>query len=154
MNSLIRFSGIAALACLLPWTEILAESPDKPFPDTPFPDKPLLTVKQLMNVLITPTTASIWGASDLKTDAQWQAVEHAALGVIATGNLLASGGAGEGEAALAGEADWQTYNNQMIDAARQVIDAVEARDEDKLFEVGNNALYPPCEACHQKYQKR
>ncbi len=116
--------------------------------------RPLLTVKQLMNAVITPATATIWGASDLQTDAQWQAVEHAALGVIAAGNLLASGGAGEGETALAADAEWQTYNTRMIEAARQVIAAVKARDEDKLFAVGNDALYPPCEVCHQKYQQR
>ena len=144
MNSFVKFSGIAALTCLIFGTEVMAEHPDKP----------LLTVKQLMNAVITPTTGTIWGASDLKTDAQWQAVEHAALAVIAAGNLLSNGGAGDGEVAMAANADWQTYNNQMINAARQVIDAVKARDEDKLFEVGNNALYPPCEACHQTYQKR
>ena len=144
MNSFVKFGGIVALVCLIFGTEAMAEHPGKP----------LLTVKQLMNAVITPTTGSIWGASDLKTDAQWQTVEYAALAVIAAGNLLSSGGAGEGELALAADAKWQTYNNQMIDAARQVIEAVKARDEDKLFEVGNNALYPPCEACHQTYQKR
>lgn len=115
---------------------------------------PLLTVKQVMNSLITPTTATIWGAYQLETEAQWQEVENAALAVIGAGNLLAMGGAGEGEAALAAEADWQRFNAQMITAARQVLAAVAARDEEALFNAGNDALYPPCESCHQQYQNQ
>ena len=117
-------------------------------------DKPLLTIKQVMNDIITPATATIWGASELKTDAEWLQVENAALSIIEAGNLMTSGGAGEGEKGIAAQADWQTYNDQMIAAARKVIVAVQARDEEALFSVGNNDLYPPCESCHQKYQKR
>lgn len=115
---------------------------------------PLLTVKQLMDALITPTTATIWGAYQLQTDGEWQEVENAALAVIAAGDLLRAGGIGEGEAAMAAEADWQRYNGQMIGAARQVLEAVAARDEEALFAAGNDALYPPCESCHQQYQPR
>ena len=117
-------------------------------------DQPLLTVKQIMNVIITPPTSTIWGAYQLQTDAQWQEVENAALTVIAAGNLLATGGAGEGEQLTATEADWQTFNRQMISAARQVITAVQLRDEAALSNAGNDALYPPCESCHQVYQTR
>jgi hypothetical protein len=115
---------------------------------------PLLTVKEIMNGLIAPTTATIWGAYQLETEAQWQEVENAALAVIGAGNLLALGGAGDGEVALAAEASWQQYNTQMIDAARQVLTAVAARDEEALFTAGNDALYPPCESCHQRYQEQ
>lgn len=115
---------------------------------------PLLTVKQVMNALLAPMTTTIWGAYELKTDAEWLAVENAALGVIAAGNLLASGGAGTNEAAQAREADWQTYNQQMIAAARAVLSAVARKDEEALAAAGNDALYPPCESCHQQYQPR
>ena len=95
--------------------------------------QPALTVKQIMNVLVTPTTSKIWGAADLKTDTEWLQVEHAALGVMAAGNLLSSGGAGPGETELAAQADWQTFNNRMIAAARQILEAVAAKDEEALF---------------------
>ncbi|MDA1371811.1 MAG: hypothetical protein O2971_13760 [Proteobacteria bacterium] len=117
-------------------------------------DQPLLTVKQIMSAIITPPTSTIWGAYQLQSDAQWQEVENAALTVIAAGNLLAMGGAGEGEQKTATEADWQTFNRQMISAARQVITAVQLRDEAALSNAGNDALYPPCESCHQVYQTR
>ncbi len=119
-----------------------------------FAQQPLLTVKEIMNAMITPTTTTIWGAYQLETEAQWQEIRNAALSVIAAGNLLQSGGAGEGEAEKAADSDWQNYNQQMIDAARQLIAAIEIKDEEALSAVGNDALYPPCESCHQQYQAR
>ena len=116
--------------------------------------EPLLTVKEIMNGLITPTTTTIWGAYQLESDAQWQEVRNAALSVIAAGNLLQLGGSGEGESAMAAEADWRSYNQQMIDAARKVIIATNNKDEEALSAAGNDALYPPCESCHQQYQAR
>ena len=114
----------------------------------------LLTNKEIMNAFITPMTAIIWGAYDLETDGEWQEVSNAALAVIAAGNLLVRGGAGEGEEVTAVETDWQSYNNQMIKAARQVLVAAEKKDEEALFNAGNDALYPPCESCHQQYQNQ
>lgn len=114
----------------------------------------LLSVKEIMNGLITPTTTIIWGAYQLETDAQWQEVKNAALSVIAAVNLLQFGVAGEGEAAAAVEADWKTYNQQMIEAARLVMLAADNKDEEALSAAGNDALYPPCESCHQQYQAR
>ncbi len=114
----------------------------------------LLTIKEIMNAIITPMTAIIWGAYDLETDGEWQEVSNAALAVIAAGNLLVRGGAGEGEEVTAAEPDWQSYNNQMIKAARQVLVAAEKKDEEALFNAGNDALYPPCESCHQQYQNQ
>lgn len=99
-------------------------------------------------------TSIIWGAYDLKSDAEWKQVENAALTVLAAGDLLAHGGAGQGETAIAAEADWQEYNQLMIAAARQVITAVGKKDEEALSSAGNDALYPPCESCHQQYQKQ
>jgi hypothetical protein len=115
---------------------------------------PLLSVKEIMNGIITPTTTTIWGAYQLETDTEWLEVQNAALAVIGAGNLLAHGGAGEGEISVAQEAEWKSFNAQMIAAAREVIVAVEARNEEALSEAGNNSLYPPCESCHQRYQNQ
>lgn len=116
--------------------------------------QPQLTLKQIMNAMITPATNTIWGAYQLETEAQWQAIENAALTVIAAGNLMALGGSAPGESELAQQAQWRQFNEQMIAAAREVLVAVAARDEEALSAAGNNALYPPCESCHQQYQQR
>ena len=115
---------------------------------------PMLTVKEIMNSIITPTTAVIWGAYELESESEWQDVRNAAISVIGAGNLLALGGAMEGEPRLAKEAEWQEFNSQMIEAARDVITAVDEKDEEALFKIGNDYLYPPCESCHQRYQGR
>ena len=115
---------------------------------------PILTVKEIMNAMITPTTANIWGAYELESESEWQEVKNAAISVIGAGNLLFMGGSAQGEALLAREAEWQQFNRQMIEAAQEVITAVDGRDEEALFTIGNDKLYPPCESCHQRYQAR
>lgn len=117
-------------------------------------EQPLLSVKEIMNGLITPATTTIWGAYQLETDAQWQEVRNAALTVIAAGNLLQFGGASDGEVATALESDWKTYNRQLIEAAKLIIVAADSKDEEALSAAGNDVLYPPCESCHQQYQAR
>ena len=105
-----------------------------------------LSVAELMNGLITPATNTIWGAYQLQSEAEWQAVANAAITVLAAGELLAQGHADSKRA------DWQTYNNQMLSAARAVLQAVADKDEEQLSAVGNDLLYPPCESCHQQFQ--
>ena len=89
-----------------------------------------LTVKEIMNTIITPMSATIWGAYQLETDAQWQQIENAALRLIAAGSLLAIGVSESQFRAKATEPAWRDYNTQMIDAARQVMAAVAQKDEE------------------------
>jgi hypothetical protein len=116
--------------------------------------EPRLSVKQIMNGIITPSTATIWGAYDLKTDAQWEEVKDAAQAVINAGAMLESGGAGSGEMEFAAQPQWQEFNQQMVAAARRVLQAANAKEEALLAMVGNDDLYPPCESCHQVYQTK
>lgn len=116
--------------------------------------EPVLTVKQLMNSLITPGTNTIWGAYQLETDVQWKEIENAALTVIAASNLLQFGGSGDQEAVIAQQAQWQLFTGQMMAASEKVLAAVAAKDEEALSAAGNDDLYPPCESCHQEYQSR
>ena len=115
--------------------------------------EPELSVKEIMNSIVTPATNTIWGAYQLETESQWQEVGRAATAVVGAANLLMLGGTGEGEAEVASEAEWRHFNQQLLAAARQVLAAVDRRDESVLSQVGNDALYPPCESCHQAYQK-
>ena len=143
MKKINIFIGLAFIITLVPMSPFAQES-----------SQPLLTVKEIMNGIITPTTTTIWGAYQLQSEAEWLEVQNAALAVIGAGNLLALGGAAAGEEATAQESDWIEFNNNMIAAAREVLAAVEVRDEEALSEAGNNSLYPPCESCHQRYQNQ
>ena len=143
MKKINIFISLAFIITLVPMSPFAQES-----------SQPLLTVKEIMNGIITPTTTTIWGAYQLQSEAEWLEVQNAALAVIGAGNLLALGGAAAGEEATAQESDWIEFNNNMIAAAREVLAAVEVRDEEALSEAGNNSLYPPCESCHQRYQNQ
>ena len=143
MKKINIFIGLAFIITLVPMSPFAQES-----------SQPLLTVKEIMNGIITPTTTTIWGAYQLQSEGEWLEVQNAALAVIGAGNLLALGGAAAGEEATAQESDWIEFNNKMIAAAREVLAAVEVRDEEALSEAGNNSLYPPCESCHQRYQNQ
>jgi hypothetical protein len=101
-----------------------------------------------MTALITPMTNSIWGAYDIQDEAQWQALENAALTVVAAGSLLKTAGPD------ASNSEWQEFNQQMIAAARAAIAAIENRDEEALSGAGNDLLYPPCESCHQRFMSQ
>ena len=68
---------------------------------------PELSVKEIMNSIVTPATNTIWGAYQLETESQWQEVGRAAMAVVGAANLLMLGGTGEGEGEIAGEAEWQ-----------------------------------------------
>ncbi|MCP5346616.1 MAG: hypothetical protein R3F41_16565 [Gammaproteobacteria bacterium] len=107
-----------------------------------------LTVSQIMNAIIAPMTNTLWGAYDIQTDDQWQELENAAVTVIAAGTLLQEAGDN------AANADWQEYDRQMISAARAALTAIGNRDEEALFNAGNDQLYPPCESCHQRYMQQ
>jgi hypothetical protein len=104
-----------------------------------------LSVGQIMSAIIAPMTSTLWGAYDIQTDAQWQELENAALTVVAAGTLLEQ----TGEHAV--NQDWQEFSRQMTDAARVALEAIANRDEEALFNAGNDQLYPPCESCHQRY---
>ena len=91
-----------------------------------------LTVEQIMNAIIAPMTSTIWGAYEIETDGQWQELQNAAVTVIAAGNLLSTAG---GDAV---EEEWQQYNGQMITAARAALTAISNKDEEGLFNAGND----------------
>lgn len=147
MFPLKKIALIGAVAGTLVLAALNANSQSTPI------TKPLLTVKQIMNGILTPTTNTIWGAFELETAAEWAEVENAALSVIAAVDLLRDGGSAAGELALAANGDWQEFNNDMLAAARQVLVAVANKDEEALSSAGNDLLYPPCESCHQRYQQ-
>ncbi|MEJ8567698.1 hypothetical protein [Elongatibacter sediminis] len=112
------------------------------------------TVKDIMTQQVVPASDTIWGASELATDAEWKPVGDAARVLVKAGESLSGGGASEVEQAWIAQPEWQAFNQQMIDAARQILIAVEQRDEEALFNIGNDALYPPCAGCHERYMPK
>lgn len=131
---ILALCGLSLLACASAWPQTSMKA---------------LSVKEIMTTVIAPATTALWGASNVQTDAQWQELEQAAQQVIEAGTEIADG-AGSHDA-VAVNADWQASADEMIAAARSVLAAIQKRDEEALFNAGNDQLYPPCESCHAQY---
>ena len=106
-----------------------------------------MSVKEVMESVITPATNTLWGAEDPQSDQEWQLLEDAAITTITAGKLVALGGTGSSDAQWASKPEWQAFNDVMIKAAVDALQAIRERDIDALH-VANDILYPPCEGCH------
>lgn len=133
-SRLMALCALSLLACATAWPQTSMKTQ---------------SVRDIMTTIIAPATDTLWGASNVQTDAQWQALEQAAQQVIEAGTAIADG-AGSHDA-VAVNADWQAYADELIAAARSVLAAIQKRDEEALFNAGNDQLYPPCENCHAQY---
>ena len=106
-----------------------------------------LTIREIMESVITPASNTLWAVEDPQSDEEWRALEHAAIATIAASALVAQGGAGSEDDEWASKPEWRAFNEVMLKAAMDALAAVRARDLDALF-AANDALYPPCEGCH------
>lgn len=112
---------------------------------------PLVSIKALMEKTITPATNTIWGAYEPpENDAEWLALEEAAVTLLAAASVAGAGGTGDRDDEWAAEPGWRAYNQAMIAAGRNALEAIRARDHDALLEAAD-VLYPPCEGCHLQY---
>lgn len=112
--------------------------------------EPLVTVKELMEKTITPATNRLWNVPDTPTDQDWNALEEAAVTLLAAAQVNALGGAGPNDNERAAQAGYQAFNETMTAAGRQALAAVRARDAEALRAAGD-VLYPPCAECHMQF---
>lgn len=118
---------------------------------------PEKTIQQLMAEDVQPTAKIYWdsvrfisdetGDHDIfpQTDAEWQRTRDAATRIGELAELLETPGYTEGR-----NKDWTTFANSLVEVAKLAEQAADARDKDKVFEVGGT-LYNVCSACHQVY---
>jgi len=106
-----------------------------------------LTIREIMESVITPASDTLWAVEDPQNGEEWRALEHAAIATIAASTLVAQGGAGPEDNEWASKPEWRAFNEVMLKAAMDALAAIRARDLDALF-AANDALYPPCEGCH------
>jgi hypothetical protein len=110
--------------------------------------RPLVTIRELMEKTITPATNTLWNAWEPPTEeAEWEALEEAAITLLVATQANALGGTGPNDNEWVREAAWQAFNQLMLNAGLDALRAIRARDHDALLEAGD-VLYPPCEACH------
>lgn len=116
------------------------------------------TVKQIMNGVVDPASNAVFNAvsSEIsaagivekapQTDAEWQKLGDQAAALAEAGNLLLVGGR------QIDTGDWTSLSREMTKVSTDVLRATEAKDKDKVFDLGE-ALYLTCDNCHRKYQR-
>jgi hypothetical protein len=99
---------------------------------------------------ITPATNIMWNVPDSPNDEQWAALEQASITLLLAADAIARGGAGQRDAEWAGNPAWAAFNEAMISAGLDALEAIRARNSEALLAAGD-ALYPPCEGCHLQF---
>ena len=120
---------------------------------------PVATVKQLMKGIVGPASNTVFNAVSTTvtekgveevaphTDEEWETVGNSAVALAEAGNLMMM----EGRAIDKG--DWIKMSQAMIDAGKQTLKAVEAKDADGVLAAGE-PLNISCDGCHQRYMRQ
>jgi hypothetical protein len=135
----------AAATLLLPLAAITGAQPT-----AATEPQPLVTIKEVMEMTITPATNTMWNVPERPSDEQWLALEQASITLLVAADSIARGGAGQQDADWASNPAWAAFNDAMIRAGLDALEAIRARNSDALIAAGD-VLYPPCEGCHLQF---
>ena len=104
------------------------------------------TMSQLMVDIIYPTSDEIFyaGRDVPKTGPQWTALQHNALMLAESGNLLMITGRVRDE-------NWIKDSKMLVDVGAAAYKAALAKDLDAVLAL-NDQLYTACVTCHQQYR--
>lgn len=138
-----------------PATEPPASAAPPPAAAAP-PFNPVMTVLELMQAVVVPAAEKYWSSVQVtvdadgehefypESDAEWNAVRHAALTIAESGNLMML------ESREVDKGPWRLYSRELIDAGIAAAAAAEAHDVDAVFAAGEE-VYNVCSACHMRY---
>jgi hypothetical protein len=106
-----------------------------------------LSLNDIMVMIVTPATDTLWGIEDPQSDAEWQVFEDAAGQVIDAFGQIRTHDAVPGGAARPEDSRWIAFSDEVIKSARDAKQAIRERDLDAVF-TATDEMYPPCESCH------
>lgn len=112
-----------------------------------------VSINEIMVLLIDHNSHAIWDvASDAPdNDDDWHLLEHSALALAASGNLVNIAGTGPNDAHWITESAWQAYSQAMANAGYAALAAVRAKNLEALLAAGDDLLNS-CLACHRQYK--
>jgi hypothetical protein len=141
---------------------------------------PTATIKDLMEAIVDPSADVVWDSvativggttEDRKpsTDAEWAQVRQGAIRLVEASNLLLMPGRHMAPHGVKSETPgvelepeemealvnkdrnaWDARVRAFRDVSVEVLQAIDAKDADKLFDVGGR-LDTTCESCHRQY---
>jgi hypothetical protein len=148
---MIRLSLMLMSVCVAGCNPKAAEPPP---PSATRPEfKPVVPLHVLMEATVTPASYAIFDAavytngvleSAPKTDEEWEHVEHSALTLAESANLLLLPGR-----AMAGP-EWTRWTHALSDAALAAAKAAEEKNVDAIMDAGGR-VYDTCQGCHARY---
>jgi hypothetical protein len=157
LGAYMRFKSLLiATSALATAVLIFGCSASSPPPAAKAPFQTVLTTKQLMDWVLDPQADIVWasvativteaGTEEIapKTDEEWAAIRNAAATVAEAGNLLML------DERAVNQDDWMQKTKTMIDAAKVVLTAIEAKDAPAVFTAGSD-MYLACSGCHAAY---
>jgi cytochrome c556 len=98
---------------------------------------------------IVPATNKLWEIYQPDSERQWQQLKDAAIATITASETIEA--MGDDQAGLlVSSVEFKEFNDAMKKAAKDVLLAISQRDVVAL-ETATEALYPPCEGCHLKF---
>jgi cytochrome c553 len=126
------------LVALLLAVTVMAQAP-KPGPSA--------TVKQVMEEMTIPSSTALFnaGLDEPPKDQDWAELRVQANVMLESANLLLT----PGRAVDTG--DWAKAARMMADAGKAAVQAIEAKDLDKLQLDVSEQILMSCSACHEKY---
>ena len=120
------------------------------------PLQPVADVAQLMRNILDPAADAVWDSSgtiitaegtdewEPETDEDWAVVVNGAMTIAEGANLLMIGDRARDQEG------WMQLALGMSEAAMLVHEAAEARDAERVFDLGET-LYRSCDRCHNLY---
>ena len=114
------------------------------------------STRDLMAGMIDASADALWAAVgtvwdengenhwEPETEEQWLAVIGAAMTLVESGNLLMLGDR------AVDDDQWMVHSQALVDAGAIALDAAEARDPERVFEIGE-VVYNACQNCHSIY---
>lgn len=113
------------------------------------------TTHEIMEGVVAPPAEVIWTSVSTvvdadgvhenvpQNDAEWEVVEHAAVALAESTNLLLLEG-------RAREGGWTAHLDDLVTAALAVREAAVDQSSEAVFETGEQ-VYDACTACHEEY---
>jgi hypothetical protein len=135
---------------------------------------PQTTLVEVMNAMIMPLANVVWNAVTYEdtikgpaTDEGWQEARNAAVALAESANVIMIpdrpvappdkvAGEGElspqeiGELIVDNRAAWVGYSRSLHELSMQTIQAIDARDAEKLADLGGS-MDAVCQACHKQF---
>ena len=109
--------------------------------------KVVATIREIHDAMITPASNALFegGGKDRKDDGQWQALQHNAVILAESGNLLMMG------SRVKDKRGWTRYCQALVDAGSAALKAARDKDSAGLMRAGDQIVLV-CESCHEPYR--